>query len=335
MILITGGLGFIGSHIALHLLSKGQQVVLVDNLVNSHPQTLDRLQYIAGQFIPFLQVDVRNTPALTKFVEQYPIDAVIHCAGFKSIPESFLKPIEYYNNNLSALMSIVRMMQRIGCRNFVHVSSMAVYGQSELDLDETTSLNYQCNNPYIQSQQMMERILSDVFHHDNEWNIAVLRVANVVGAFEQGFWGEFIPKLPKSIVGLLMQVASHEREGIELYQSAQTDDHTTERNFIHILDLCDAFEKTLAWLYQQQHCYQVLNIAQEDVVSMAKLVQMTEQVTGSSIAILDNLNHHHQVVLDRVGANVNQAQRILNWRAQRTLSQMLTDQWRFYHGGHA
>jgi UDP-glucose 4-epimerase len=126
---------------------------------------------------------------------------VIHCAGFKSLQESALKPIEYYNNNLSALMSIVRMMQRIGCRNFVHLSSLMVYGRSETNLSETTPLNYQCANPYIQSQQMMEKILADVFQHDNEWNMAILRLANVAGAFEQGFWENMFLNYQKALWG--------------------------------------------------------------------------------------------------------------------------------------
>ncbi|WP_111891662.1 SDR family NAD(P)-dependent oxidoreductase [Acinetobacter sp. MB5] len=333
MILITGGLGFIGSHIALHLLSKGQQVVLVDNLVNSHPQTLDRLQYISGQYIPYLQVDVRNTPALTKFVEQYPIDAVIHCAGFKSVQESALKPIEYYNNNLSALMSVVRMMQRIGCRNFVHISSLMIYGRSELGLSENTPLNYDYVNPYVQSQQMMEKILADVFQHDTEWNIGVLRVGNVAGAFEQGFWGEFVPKLPKSIMGLLMQVANHEREGIELYQSAKTQDHTVERSFVHILDVCDAIDKTLEWLKQQQHRYEVLNISRAEATSMAELLQAAERVTLARIPALESTVGVHSQVLEQIGADVSKAKQLLDWSAQRTVEQMLKDQWRFYRGG--
>ncbi|MCG2572751.1 SDR family NAD(P)-dependent oxidoreductase [Acinetobacter sp. ME22] len=332
MILITGGLGFIGSHIALHLLSKGQQVVLVDNLVNSHLHTLDRLQYIARQYIPFLQVDVRNTPALTKFVEQYPIDSVIHCAGFKSVQESALKPIEYYNNNLSALMSVVRMMQRIGCRQFIHVSSLMVYAQSGSQLTEQTALNHDYINPYIQSQQMMERILADVFQHDNEWNIAVLRMGNVAGAFEQGFWGEFIPKLPKSIVGLLMQIANHERESIEIYTTQDTQDRSPERSFVHILDVCDALEKTLTWLVPQHHRYEVLNISRPDVISMNQLLDTTEKLIQSRITKITSSTDLHLPLLDQVGADVSKAKQQLGWVATRTVEQMLKDQWRFYRG---
>ena len=126
MILVTGGLGFIGSHIALSLMAQGQEVVLVDNLANSTLQTLERLEYISGMYVPFVKLDVRNTPALNKVFEQYSIDAVIHTAGFKSIEESNLKPLEYYNDNVSCIMSLLRAMQRTGVRHFIHLSSLAV-----------------------------------------------------------------------------------------------------------------------------------------------------------------------------------------------------------------
>lgn len=142
MILVTGGLGFIGSHIALSLMAQGQEVVLVDNLANSTLQTLERLEYISGMYVPFVKLDVRNTPALNKVFEQYSIDAVIHTAGFKSIEESNLKPLEYYNDNVSCIMSLLRAMQRTGVRHFIHLSSLAVYGKSGSQLSETDDFNY-------------------------------------------------------------------------------------------------------------------------------------------------------------------------------------------------
>ncbi|WP_122985337.1 SDR family NAD(P)-dependent oxidoreductase, partial [Acinetobacter soli] len=119
MILVTGGLGFLGSHIALSLLAQGQEVILVDNLANASLQTLERLEYISGMYVPFVKVDVRNTPALNKVFEQYSIDAVVHTAGFKALEESKLKPLEYYNDNVSCIMSLLRSMQRTGVRKLV------------------------------------------------------------------------------------------------------------------------------------------------------------------------------------------------------------------------
>lgn len=330
MILITGDLGFVGSHIALHLLQRGQGVVLVDNLVNSHAISLERLQHISGQYIPFAQIDIRNTPALNKFIEQYPIEAVVHCAGFKSLQESMIKPIEYYNNNLNVLMSLIRVMQRIGCRTFVHLSSAVVYGQSSLTLDEETELNHHYLNPYSQSQQMMEQILKDVSLSDDEWNMAILRISNVAGAYEQGLWGEYIPKLPKSIMGLLMQVANHEREYIELYQQADTEDGTVERNFIHVLDVCEAIEKVLHWQYQQRNGYDVFNLASQQFTSIAKLIQKVEDITQTKIPTLQPQLIFHP--LDRISLIVEKAQRLLDWTAKRELGQIIEDQWRFYYG---
>ena len=248
MILVTGGLGFIGSHIVLSLLAQGQEVVIVDNLANANLQSLERLEFITGMYLPFVKIDIRNTPALNKVFEQYSIDAVIHCAGFKSVEESNLKPLEYYNDNISCIMSLLRAMQRTGVRSFVHISSLMVYGQSSLELNEQTEIYSAYPNPYIKSQQMIEAIIHDTFKTDEEWKIAVLRVGNVVGAFEHGVLGEFVAPLPKNIVPIAIQVAAQQRDVVELQRKAQTKDQTVERSFVHILDVCDAVKLTLQWL---------------------------------------------------------------------------------------
>ncbi|MFT4020762.1 MAG: SDR family NAD(P)-dependent oxidoreductase [Acinetobacter sp.] len=330
MILITGGLGFIGSHIALRALAQGKEVILVDNLVNSNLHVLERLQYVSGQYIPFAQIDVRNTPALNKFIEQYPIDVVIHCAGFKSLQESELKPIEYYNNNLSALMSLIRVMQRIGTRTLLHLSSLAVYGHSASDLAESTPFNYQSTNPYIRSQQMMEQILFDVSNSDHEWNIVNLRLGNVAGAYERGILGEYIPKLPKSILGLAMQAANREREVIELFSQADTEDGTVERSFVHVLDVCDAVDKSLQWQQEHSHLYTAFNICQNKRTSIAELIKQVERVTATEIETIEQIGVFQP--LSQIGASVELAQQHLNWSANRTIDQIVQDQWLYYHG---
>lgn len=197
MILVTGGLGFIGSHIALSLMAQGQEVIIVDNLSNANLQTLERLEYISGMYVPFAKIDIRNTPALNKVFEQYSVDAVVHTASFKSLEESVLKPLEYYNDNVSCIMSLLRAMQRTGVRVLAHLSSLTVYGQSSLQLKEDLPFQYAYPNPYIKSQQMAEEIIQDTFKTDNEWKIALLRLGNIAGAFEHGVLGEMVPPLPK------------------------------------------------------------------------------------------------------------------------------------------
>lgn len=328
MILVTGGLGFIGSHIALSLLAHGQEIVIVDNLANSTLQTLERLEYISGMYIPFAKLDVRNTPALNKVFEQYSIDTVIHTASFKSLEESTLKPLEYYNDNVSSIMSLLRAMQRMGVRQLVNLSSLAVYGQSDPALSEETAFNYNSANPYIRSQQMVEDIIADTYKVDPEWKIVNLRLSNIVGAFEHGVLGEYVTQLPKNIVPLALQVAALQRDCIELQNQARTQDGTVERSFLHVLDACDAILMTLSWLKAQSGCLESFNIAHTQLTSIQRLLDEISTVTQAEVRVQPAIYQHDE--LAQLGANIEKAQRILNWTPKRSLAQMIEDEWRFY-----
>ncbi|MDA3500250.1 MULTISPECIES: SDR family NAD(P)-dependent oxidoreductase [Acinetobacter] len=328
MILVTGGLGFIGSHIALSLLARGHEIVIVDNLANSTLQTLERLEYISGMYIPFAKLDVRNTPALNKVFEQYSIDTVIHTASFKSLEESVLKPLEYYNDNVSSIMSLLRAMQRMGVRQLVNISSLAVYGKSDDQLIEDTEFNYTYSNPYIRSQQMVEDIIADTYKFDPDWKMVNLRLSNIVGAFEHGVLGEYVPQLPKNIVPLALQVAAMQRECIELQNQANTTDGTVERSFLHVLDACDAVLASLHWLSTQQGCLESFNIAHNDLTSISKLIEDISKVTKMEIRVQPAVYQHEE--LSQLGANIDKAAKILNWTPKRSLTQMIEDEWRFY-----
>ncbi|WP_180047049.1 SDR family NAD(P)-dependent oxidoreductase [Acinetobacter sp. YH12117] len=328
MILVTGGLGFIGSHIALSLMAQGQEVIIVDNLSNANLQTLERLEYILGMYVPFAKIDIRNTPALNKVFEQYSVDAVVHTASFKSLEESVLKPLEYYNDNVSCIMSLLRAMQRTGVRVLAHLSSLTVYGQSSLQLKEDLPFQYAYPNPYIKSQQMAEEIIQDTFKTDNEWKIALLRLGNIAGAFEHGVLGEMVPPLPKNIVPLAMQVGARQREFIELRKQAQTEDKTVERSFLHVLDCCEAVSLTLQWLFQQQHVCEAFNIAGE-AISIQQLLNEISSVTGTEIKTVD-ADVYPYAELDQVAANISKAKEVLGWQPKRSIQQMLEDEWRFY-----
>lgn len=327
MILVTGGLGFIGSHVVISLLAQGQEVVIVDNLANANLQTLERLEYIAGMYIPFVKIDVRNTPALNKVFEQYSIDAVVHTAGFKSLEESKLKPLEYYNDNVSCIMSLLRSMQRTGVRRLVHLSSLAVYGKSSLALNEQLDFNYSYPNPYIKSQQMIEEIIQDTCKTDNEWRIAILRLGNIVGAFEHGVLGEFVNPLPKNIVPMLLQVAAGQRDVIELQDQANTTDGTVERSFVHVLDVCEAVHASLFWLQNQLNICEAFDIAGEQS-SIRNLITCVQEVTAAEITTIDAAYKYEE--LAQIGSNSTKAESILKWAAKRSLQNMIQDEWKFY-----
>lgn len=328
MILVIGGLGFLGSHIALSLMAEGQEVILVDNFSNSNIQTLKHLEYITQKYINFVKLDIRNTPALVKVFEEFPIMVVIHAAGFKSVDESIVKPLEYYNENVGCIMSLLRAMQRTGIRNLIYLSSLQVYGISSLELVENTPINYDYDNPYIKSQQMVEQIIQDTFHTDNEWKMIILRIANVVGAFENAIIGEIIPPFPKNIVSLALQVAVGIRDNIELRYSIETEDHTVERSFVHVLDLCFSLKQSLKLLYECHHILEVFNIGGPSL-SIAKLLKVIEEITGKSIQIIDN-KYYEFNELSYVGTESLKAKNILFWKSERNIQQMITDQWLFY-----
>lgn len=327
MILITGGLGYIGSHVALSLLAQRQEVVIIDNLANASLEILERLEYISRMYIPFAKIDIRNTPALNKIFEQYSIDTVVHTASFKSLEESNLKPLEYYNDNVSCIMSLLRSMQRTGVRRLIQLSSLTVYGESSLDLNEELKFNYAYPNPYIKSQQMIEEIIRDTFKTDNEWRIAILRLGNVAGAFEHGILGEVVTPLPKNIIPLSMQVASMQREAIELQKFAQTADQTVQRSFVHVLDVCDAISASILWLQQQTNVCEAFDIANE-VTSIQSLLDTISAVTQVNIKTIEP--SYATVTLDQIGSNSTKAQHVLNWKAQSSIHKMIEDEWNYY-----
>ncbi|MDO4223274.1 MAG: SDR family NAD(P)-dependent oxidoreductase [Acinetobacter sp.] len=330
MILVTGGLGYIGSHIASQLVSQGREVLLVDNLSNSHIQVLERLEYIHQRYIPFIKMDIRNTPALSKVFEQYQIDTVIHCAGFKSFSESRSKPLEYYNDNLNCILSLLRSMQRAGIRNLVHISSLMVYGQSSAELDEKVAFNYQCSNPYVRSLQMVEDIIKDACVNNTHWNIAVLRLANVAGACEHGVLGEMVAMFPKNIIPIAMQVAARQREFVELHHYGTANpEGTVERNFLHVLDASDAVCKTLTWLDRQEYGLDFFNVSGNESIHMQKIINEISRVTQRAIPTVEVKSPDAETFL-QLGAKNFKAHCTLQWRAVRGLNQILEDQWRFY-----
>lgn len=328
MILVTGGLGFIGSHIALSLMAQGQEIIIVDNLSNADLTNLERLESITGVNIPFMKLDVRNTPALINVFQQYAITSVVHAAGFKSLSESILKPLDYYNANVSCIMSLLRAMQRTGVRCLVHLSTLAVYGKSSLDLKEEDSFNYNFNNPYIKSQQMIEDIIKDTYQADPDWKIVNLRIGNVAGTYDYQILGELVQSFPKNIVPLAMQVAAGQREYIELRKQADTADLTVERSFIHVMDVCKAISLSLQWLYYQNQAYEILNISGE-VCSIQQLLDIISKVTNAPIPTLVT-DYFEGEELSQVGTSSEKVQRVFNWKPQKKIQQMIEDEWLFY-----
>lgn len=215
-ILVTGGAGYIGSHICVELLDAGYDVIAIDNLSNSKYTSLERVQQITGKTLSFIQANLRDKPALSAVFSEYNVDAVIHFAGLKAVGESVENPLDYYNNNITGTLTLLEIMKQNNVRDLVFSSSATVYGDPHtLPIKEDFQLSG--TNPYGRTKLMIEEILKDLHCSDNNWNISVLRYFNPVGAHPTGKIGEDPNGMPNNLMPYLSQVAVGKLEKLSVY----------------------------------------------------------------------------------------------------------------------
>ncbi len=328
-ILVTGGAGYIGSHICVELLEAGYQVVVVDNLSNSRPSVIRRIESIAGREISFYHQDIRDADALAAVFNAHAIDAVIHLAGLKAVGESCAEPIRYYQNNLDSTLVLLDAMQtaNVGC--FVFSSSATVYGDPEtVPMDENFPLS--ATNPYGRSKLIIEQILADVVQSRPDlFKVALLRYFNPAGAHESGLIGEHPEQIPNNLLPYVTQVAIGKLEKLSVFGSDYpTIDGTGVRDYIHVVDLARGHLKALQYLQQQAAgLCRPINLGTGHGYSVLEIVKAFERVTGKSVP--------YQLVARRPGdvatyfANVSLADELLDWRTEKTLEDMLADAWRW------
>ena len=237
-ILLTGGAGYIGSHTIIELDKAGHSVVVVDNLVNSNPESLRRVAKIIGKEIPFYEVDVRDKEALSKVFDENKFDAVIHFAGLKAVGESVSKPLEYYHNNMTGTFILLDVMRQHQCKNIIFSSSATVYGDPAIIPITEECPKGQCTNPYGWTKSMLEQVLMDIQKADPEWNIVLLRYFNPVGAHPSGRIGENPNGIPNNLMPYITQVAVGKRKELGVFgNDYPTHDGTGVRDYIHVCDL--------------------------------------------------------------------------------------------------
>lgn len=328
MILVTGGLGYIGSHMAAILMANGHDVILVDNLCNSKMEVLERLEYMAGRYVTFIRLDVRNTPALQRTIEQYAVKAIVHCAGNKSITESVNHPLDFYNNNLTCTTSLLRAMQRSSVKTLLYASSLAVYGADQTEpVDEKQP--FKRTSPYASSLQMSEQIIKDVVDADSDWRVAIMRYGNIAGAFPTGILGEWPSNLPSNIFPYLAQVARKERGHVDIYgDDYETSGGIGQRDYVHVMDAVEANMHALGWLFNQRQTFETFNICSGQATSVKQAAEVFSKISEQPI--------DQQIVAARAGdvgclvGNPAKAKEILNWKTARSLEDIAADAWRFY-----
>ncbi|OXH92336.1 UDP-glucose 4-epimerase GalE [Burkholderia multivorans] len=325
-ILVTGGAGYIGSHTAVELLDNGYDVVIVDNLVNSKAESVRRIERITGKQPAFHQVDVCDEAALAKVFDAHPITGTIHFAALKAVGESVAKPLEYYQNNLGGLLTVLKVMRARNVKQFVFSSSATVYGVPERSpIDESFPLS--ATNPYGQSKLIAEQILRDLEVSDPSWRIATLRYFNPVGAHASGLIGEDPAGIPNNLMPYVAQVAVGKLEKLRVFGSDYpTPDGTGVRDYIHVVDLAKGHIAALDALVKRDASF-VVNLGTGQGYSVLDVVRAFEKASGRQVP--------YEIVARRPGdvaecyANPQAAADIIGWRATLGLDDMCADHWRW------
>ena len=285
-VLVTGGLGFIGSHTVVELIEHGYDVVIMDNLYNSKEIVLDRIEEITKVRPKFYKNDVQNVEALDKLFEAERPDAVIHFAGYKAVGESVKKPLEYYDNNLSSTFALLKMMAKYDCcKNLVFSSSATIYGVPDRVPLTEKDPRKEATSPYGETKVMIERILEDVAHVHPEYNIAILRYFNPIGAHKSGLLGEDPNGLPNNLLPYINKVAVGELPYLNVYGTDYpTVDGTGVRDYIHVLDLALGHVLALKKLEKGSGIV-TYNLGTGKGTSVLEMVKAYEEATGVKIKV--------------------------------------------------
>ncbi len=325
MVLVTGGAGFIGSHTCVQLLEKGYGVVVVDSLVNSHGESLERVMRIAGKKLCFVEADVRDRAVLRDIFAKYEIDSVIHFAGLKAVGESVAKPLEYYSCNIDSTLVLLEEMNAAGVKNFVFSSSATVYSAgNEMPLKENSSTG-NCTNPYGWTKFMQEQMLKSLCTADSEMSVVLLRYFNPVGAHQSGLIGEDPQGVPNNLLPYVSQVAVGRLKCLTVHgDDYDTPDGTGVRDYIHVCDL--AAGHVAAINYMQYHKGEnVFNLGTGTGYSVLDLVNTFMRVTGVNIPY--EFAPRRPGDLASVYSSSDKSAKELGWRAVFTLEDMCRDTW--------
>ena len=325
-VLVTGGAGYIGSHVCVELLEQGYQVVVLDNLSNGSEVALERVQEIAGKSLVFQHGDVRDEALVGQLLGAHGIGAVIHFAGLKAVGESVAQPLEYYDNNVNGALRLFKAMAQQGVRNLVFSSSATVYGDPASNpINEDFPLS--ATNPYGRSKLMIEEMLRDLYVSDSSWNISILRYFNPAGAHPSGRIGEHPSGIPNNLMPYIAQTASGMRQQLSVFGGDYpTRDGTGVRDYIHVTDLARGHISALAKLADKPGCI-THNLGTGTGYSVLEMVAAFEKACGTSIP--------YTVVPRRPGdiaecyADPGRARRDLDWSARQGLDAMCADAWRW------
>lgn len=327
-ILVTGGAGYIGTHTCVELLNRGEEIVVLDNFSNSTPEALENVKKITGKEVKLYEGNMIDREVLEKIFTENKIDAVIDFAAYKAVGESVQKPVEYYTNNVSTVLVLLDEMKKHNVKTLVFSSSATVYGDPEL-----VPITEECKvggttNPYGTSKLMVEQILQDLYKSDNEWNIAILRYFNPVGAHESGLIGEEPKGIPANLMPFISKVATGKLAELSVFgNDYDTKDGTGVRDYIHVVDLAIGHIKALEKLEKDGKGMHIYNLGTGTGYSVLDMINAFEKA--------NNIKVPYKIVARRPGdiatcySDPTKAKVELGFEATKTLEDMCRDAWNF------
>lgn len=326
-VLVTGGMGYIGSHTCIELLNRGMDVVIIDNLVNSSAEAGKRVERITGKGVTFFEADVRDRKTLDLIFDTHKIDCVIHFAGLKAVGESVEMPLEYYDNNIGSTITLLEAMKDHGVKDIIFSSSATVYSaDNEMPLYETSKIG-NCTNPYGWTKFMCEQIMRDYVKADPTWAVVLLRYFNPIGAHESGLIGEDPKGIPNNLMPYISQTAIGRFEYLRVFgDDYDTHDGTGVRDYIHVVDLAKGHVAAIDYMAEHRG-ESVFNLGTGTGYSVLDMVHAFEKANGVRVP--------YRIVGRRAGdlavcyCSPDKSARLLNWRAGLNLEDMCRDSWRW------
>ena len=322
-VLVTGGMGYIGSHTCVELIQSGHTPIIIDNLSNSKPEVLEKINEITGKNTTFYEGDVADRGLLGRIFTENKIDAVIHFAGYKAVGESVQKPLMYYHNNIGCTLILCEVMAEYGCKNIIFSSSATVYGVPK-SVPITEDFELHSTSPYGRTKLMIEEILRDLYVSDNGWNITLLRYFNPVGAHDSGLIGEEPRGIPNNLMPYIMKVATGELPGLNVFgDDYNTHDGTGVRDYIHVVDLAKGHIKAL----EKLDGINAYNLGTGIGYSVLDIVKAFEK--ANNIKIPYEIKERRPGDIDSYFANPEKAFKELGWKAELGIEQMCSSVWKY------
>jgi UDP-glucose 4-epimerase len=327
MILVTGGAGYIGAQVVLELLAHGENVLIIDNLCNSSQNSIERIEQISGRRVEFVLADIRNRAQMDRVFIDFPITAVVHCAGLKAVGESVREPLRYYDTNVGGSITLCQAMAAAGVFTLIFSSSATVYGDCPVMPLSETSATGQPTNPYGQSKLMAENIMKSLAFSDPRWSIGLLRYFNPIGAHDSGELGEAPTLTPNNLLPYLLQVATGQRPALAVFGTDYpTPDGTGIRDYVHVMDLATGHLLALRAL-QRTSGVHIWNFGTGRGQSVLEVVNAFTRVCDVDVPLAFEPRRAGDIA--QCWADPSKALQELGWSAQRSLERMLADAWRW------